>query len=43
MVMSYSAEHIADMIMNDDIAEMESVDSLDEKSCSCSSDDEPYF
>ena len=43
MVMSYSAEHAADMIMNDDIREIESADSLDEKSCSSSSDDEPYF
>ena len=34
---SYTAEQVADMIMNDDIGEVKSVDSLDEKSSSSSS------
>ena len=34
-------KQVADMILNDDIGEMESADSLDEKSCYSSSNDEP--
>ena len=37
----YTAEQVADMIMNDDIGEIESTDSLNKKSSSFSSDDEP--
>ena len=40
--MSYNAKKIADMIMNDDSGEIESADSLDEKSSSSSSDDAPF-
>ena len=41
MAKSYTAEEVADMIMNDGIREMESADSLDEESSSSSSNDEP--
>ena len=41
MAKNYTAEQVADMIMNDDIGEMESADSLDEESSSSSSSDEP--
>ena len=37
----YTAEQVADMISNDDIGEIESTDSLNKKSSSFSSDDEP--
>ena len=37
MAKSYTAEEVADMIMNNDIGEMESVESLDEESSSSSS------
>ena len=41
MAKSYPAEEVADMIMDDDIGEMESADSLDEESNSSSSNNEP--
>ena len=41
MAKNYTAEQVADMIMNDDIEEMDSTDSLDEESSSSSSNDEP--
>ena len=41
MAKNYTAEQVADMIMNDDIGEMDSADSLDEESSSSSSNDEP--
>ena len=34
MAKNYTAEQVADMIMNDDIGEMDSADSLDEESSS---------
>ena len=40
MATNYTAEQVADIIMNDDMGEMESADSLDEDSSSSSSDDE---
>ena len=40
MTTNYTAEQVADIIMNDDMGEMESADSLDEDSSSSSSDDE---
>ena len=40
MATNYNAEQIADIIMNDDMGEMESAESLDEDSSSSSSDDE---
>ena len=40
MAKNYTAEQVADMIMNDDIGEMDSADSLDEESSSSSSNDE---
>ena len=39
--MSYTADKVADMTMNDEIGGMESGDSLDEESSSSSSNDEP--
>ena len=39
MANSYTAEQVADMIMNDGIGEMDSAASLDEES---SSNDEPF-
>ena len=41
MAKNYTAEQVADMIMNDDIGEMDSADSLDEESSSSSSNNEP--
>ena len=41
MAKNYTAAQVADVIMNDDIGEMDSVDSLDEESSSSSSNDEP--
>ena len=41
MAKSYTAEEVADIIMNDDIGEMESADSLDKESSSFNSNDEP--
>ena len=41
MAKNYTAEQVADMIMNDDTGEMDSADSLDEESSSSSSNDEP--
>ena len=41
MAKSYPAEEVADMIMDDDIGEMESADSLDQESNSSSSNNEP--
>ena len=41
MAKNYTAEQVADMIMNDDIDEMKSADSLDEEPSSSSSNDEP--
>ena len=41
MAKSYTAEEVADIIMNDDIGEMESADSLDKESSSSNSNDEP--
>ena len=41
MAKGYTAEQVADMIMNDDIEKMDSADSLDEESSSSSSNDEP--
>ena len=43
MAKNYTAEQVADMIMNDDIGEMDSADSLDEESSSFGSNDEPSF
>ena len=43
MAKSYTAEQVADMILNDDIGEMDSADSLDEESSSSGSNDEPSF
>ena len=40
MATNYTAEQVADIIMNDDMGEMESPDSLDEDSSSSSCDDE---
>ena len=40
MAKNYTAEQVADVIMNDDIEEMDSTDSLDEESSSSSSNDE---
>ena len=40
MATNYTAEQVAHIIMNDDMGEMESADSLDEDSSSSSSDDE---
>ena len=40
MAKNYTAEQVADTIMNDDIEEMDSTDSLDEESSSSSSNDE---
>ena len=41
MAKNYTAEQVADMIMNDGIGEMNFADSLDEESSSSSSNDEP--
>ena len=41
MATNYTAEQVADIIMNDDMGEMESADSLDEDSSSSSSNDDP--
>ena len=41
MAKNYPAEQAADVIMNDDIGEMDSTDSLDEESTSSTSTDEP--
>ena len=41
MANSYTAEQVADMIMNDGIGEMDSAALLDEESSSSSSNDEP--
>ena len=41
MAKNYTAEQVADMIMNDDIGEMDSADSLDEETSSSSSNNEP--
>ena len=41
MAKGYTAEQVADMIMNDKIDKMDSTDSLDEESSSSSSNDEP--
>ena len=43
MAKGYTAEQVADMIMNDDIEKMDSADSLDEESSSSSSNDEPLL